>query len=60
VNFGFDQTDVVLSVGYELEELLPTLQRALADGTLSIIACPVDYTENIGLTDKPGKLTEPI
>jgi thiamine pyrophosphate-dependent acetolactate synthase large subunit-like protein len=27
---------------------------------LSIIACPVDYNENIRLTDKPGKLTEPI
>ena len=27
---------------------------------LSIIACPVDYTENIRLTDKLGKLTEPI
>jgi hypothetical protein len=25
------------------EDLLPTLQRALADGTVSIIACPVDY-----------------
>jgi acetolactate synthase I/II/III large subunit len=49
--------------GYRIqraEELLPTLKRALADDTLSIIACPVDYTENIRLTDKLGKLTEPI
>ena len=49
--------------GYRIqraEELLPTLQRALADETLSIIACPVDYSENIRLTDKLGQLTEPI
>ncbi|HEY6410616.1 MAG TPA: thiamine pyrophosphate-dependent enzyme, partial [Ktedonobacteraceae bacterium] len=49
--------------GYRIqraEELLPTLQRALADDTLSIIACPVDYSENIRLTDKLGKLTESI
>jgi len=49
--------------GYRIqsaEELLPTLQRALVDDTISIIACPVDYSENIKLTDKLGKLTEPI
>jgi acetolactate synthase-1/2/3 large subunit len=49
--------------GYRIqraEELLPTLQRALADDALSIIACPVDYSENIRLTDKLGKLTESI
>jgi acetolactate synthase-1/2/3 large subunit len=49
--------------GYRIqraEELLPTLQRALADDTVSIIACPVDYSENIRLTDKLGKLMEPI
>jgi acetolactate synthase-1/2/3 large subunit len=49
--------------GYRIqraEELLPNLQRALVDDMLSIVACPVDYTENIRLTDKLGKLTEPI
>jgi acetolactate synthase-1/2/3 large subunit len=49
--------------GYRIqsaEELLPTLQRALADDALSVIACPVDSSENIRLTDKLGKLTEPI
>ena len=35
-------------------ELLPTLQRALLRDTVSIIACPVDYSENIKLTDKLG------
>ena len=42
------------------EELLPSLQRALADDTVSIIACPVDSSENISLTDKLRKLTESI
>jgi acetolactate synthase-1/2/3 large subunit len=37
------------------DELLPTLRTALADSTVSIIACPVDYSENIKLTDKLGK-----
>ena len=49
--------------GYRIqraEELLPTLQQALADDTVSIIACPVDASENMRLTDKLGKLTEPI
>ncbi len=49
--------------GYHIqraEELLPTLQRALADDALSIIACPVDSSDNIRLTDKLGQLTEPI
>src|SRR5438132_3922755 len=49
--------------GYRIqrtEELLPTLQRALAEDTVSIIACPVDASENMRLTDKLGKLTEPI
>src|SRR5256714_899513 len=49
--------------GYRIqsaEELLPTLKRALADDVVSVIACPVDSSENIKLTDKLGKLTEPI
>jgi acetolactate synthase-1/2/3 large subunit len=49
--------------GYRIqsaEELLPTLKRALADDVVSVIACPVDSSENIRLTDKLGKLTESI
>jgi acetolactate synthase-1/2/3 large subunit len=47
--------------GYRIqraEELLPTLQRALAANTVSIVACPVDASENIRLTDKLGNLSE--
>jgi acetolactate synthase-1/2/3 large subunit len=38
-------------------ELLPTLRRALADDAVSVIACPVDYSENTKLTDALGALT---
>ena len=41
------------------EELLPTLKHALAEDTVSVIACPVDYSENTKLTEKLGHLTEP-
>jgi acetolactate synthase-1/2/3 large subunit len=41
------------------EELLPTLRQALADDTVSVIACPVDYSENTRLTEKLEHLTRP-
>ena len=49
--------------GYRIEaaaDLLPTLKKALADDTVSVIACPVDYSENMKLTEKLGQLTQPI
>jgi acetolactate synthase-1/2/3 large subunit len=42
------------------EDLLPTLKHALAQDTVSVIACPVDYSENTKLSDKLGHLTQPI
>ncbi len=41
------------------DELLPTLKAALAEDTVSVIACPVDYSENTKLTEKLEHLTEP-
>lgn len=44
--------------GYRVEsagELLPTLRAALADDTVSVIACPVDYSENLRLTEALGQ-----
>jgi len=41
-------------------ELLPTLERALSDDAVSVIACPVDYSENMKLTDKLGHLAQSI
>lgn len=40
-------------------ELLPTLTRALAEDTVSVIACPVDYSENTKLTEKLERLNQP-
>ena len=49
--------------GYRVErteDLLPTLKEALGDGTVSVIDCPVDYRENMKLTEKLGNLVSPI
>ncbi len=40
-------------------ELLPTLKKALTDDTVSVIACPVDYSENSKLTEKLEHLIQP-
>jgi acetolactate synthase-1/2/3 large subunit len=48
--------------GYRIERTadLPTiLEEALANDTVSIIDCPVDYRENIKLTDQLGTLVCP-
>ena len=45
--------------GYRIErteDLLPTITQALADDTVSIIDCPVDYGENLKLTEKLGEM----
>jgi acetolactate synthase-1/2/3 large subunit len=45
--------------GYRIEQaqqLLPTLKRALADDAVSIIDCPVDYRENLRLTETLGEM----
>ncbi|MFJ3762186.1 acetolactate synthase large subunit [Streptomyces sp. NPDC090080] len=49
--------------GYRIEsaeQLLPTLTRALDDDGVSVIACPVDYSENLRLTDRLGALSGPF
>ena len=49
--------------GYRIshsEQLMPVLQQALADNTVSIIDCPVDYSENLRLTDKLGEMISPF
>jgi acetolactate synthase I/II/III large subunit len=49
--------------GYRInsaDELLPTLQAALDDGGVSLISCPVDYSENLRLTDRLGELDETL
>jgi acetolactate synthase-1/2/3 large subunit len=49
--------------GYRIssaEELLPTLRAALDEDGVSLIACPVDYSENLRLTDRLGELDETL
>lgn len=49
--------------GYKIEnteDLLPTIQQAIKDDTVVIIDCPVDYSENLKLTQKLGELICPI
>jgi acetolactate synthase-1/2/3 large subunit len=49
--------------GYRVEkteELLPTLRRALAEDTVTIIDCPVDYSENMKLTERLKNLKSPL
>jgi len=49
--------------GYRVEapqELSTILTKALADDTVSIIDCPVDYRENLKLTQKLGEMVCPV
>jgi acetolactate synthase-1/2/3 large subunit len=41
-------------------ELLPTLNRALSDDSVSLVVCPVDYSENLALTKMLGEVTDPF
>jgi acetolactate synthase-1/2/3 large subunit len=69
MSVGFDNPDFVAYAesfgarGYRITsaaELLPTLREALDAETVSVIACPVDYRENLRLTDSLGELTGPF
>lgn len=64
-HIGFGNPDIVTyaasfgATGYRISsaaDLLPTLRTALADDGVSIISCPVDYTENLRLTQRLGQL----
>ncbi|MFG1929033.1 acetolactate synthase large subunit [Mycobacterium sp. NPDC048908] len=69
VDTHFDNPDFVAYAesfgarGYRIsaaDELLPTLRRALADDTVSVIACPVDYSANSALIASLGELDESL
>ncbi len=68
-NISFNNPDFVKyaesfgAKGYRVEsadELLPTLEKAFADNTVVIVDVPVDYSENMKLTEKLGNLVCPI
>ena len=49
--------------GYRIEraaDLAPTLARALADDTVVVIDCPVDYSENMKLTERLKAMNSPL
>jgi acetolactate synthase I/II/III large subunit len=51
------------ATGYRITsagELLPALRAALAAGTVSVIACPVDYAANLELIESLGDLDESL
>jgi acetolactate synthase-1/2/3 large subunit len=51
------------ATGYRISsaaELLPTLRTALAADTVSVIACPVDYSANLELIESLGDLDESL
>jgi acetolactate synthase-1/2/3 large subunit len=65
----FENPDIVTyaesfgAKGYQInsaDELLPTLKAALGDDGVSLINCPVDYSENLRLTDRLGELDETL
>jgi acetolactate synthase-1/2/3 large subunit len=69
VEVGFTNPDFVAYAesfgarGYRVSaagELLPMLTEALAADTVSVISCPVDYIENLRLTDSLGELSGPF
>ncbi len=68
-NISFSNPDFVKyaesfgAKGYKIgaaDELIPTIKQAIKDKTVVIIDCPVDYSENMKLTEKLGKLVCPI
>jgi acetolactate synthase-1/2/3 large subunit len=42
------------------DELLPLLREALAQPVPAVIDCPVDYRENLKLTERLSRLTNPL
>jgi acetolactate synthase-1/2/3 large subunit len=49
--------------GYRVQaasDLLPMLTEALSADTVSVITCPVDYSENLRLTNALGELSGPF
>jgi acetolactate synthase I/II/III large subunit len=41
-------------------DLKSILKQALADDTVAIVDCPVDYSENMKLTEKLANLVSPV
>ena len=44
----------------EADQLLPALEAGLASSGVTVIAVPVDYRENLRLTERLGELEDPL
>ncbi len=42
------------------DELIPIVRQAIADNTVVVIDCPVDYSENLKLTEQLSKMVCPV
>jgi acetolactate synthase-1/2/3 large subunit len=69
VEVGFSNPDFVAYAesfgarGYRVQaagDLLPMLTEAMESDTVSVITCPVDYSENLRLTSALGELSGPF
>jgi acetolactate synthase-1/2/3 large subunit len=69
VDVGFTNPDFVAYAesfgarGYRVKaagDLLPMLTEAMKADTVSVITCPVDYSENLRLTSALGELSGPF
>jgi acetolactate synthase-1/2/3 large subunit len=54
---SYGATGYLITAAHELQ---PTLVRALEDQTVSVIACPVDYSANLELIQSLGELDESL
>jgi acetolactate synthase-1/2/3 large subunit len=54
-SFGWDGVRIEAA-----DELVPALQSAFQSGNPALVDCPVDYSENLKLTERLGKLVCPI
>jgi len=68
-NIDFNNPDFVQNAeslgarGFRVQsanQLVPLLREALQCGTVAVVDCPVDYAENMKLTEKLGELVCPI
>ena len=68
-HIAFNNPDLVMHAqsygakGYRVEaadQLAQALKQAITDDTVVVIDCPVDYSENMKLTERLGKLVCPI
>jgi len=54
-SFGWDGVRIEAA-----DELAPALEAAFASGRATLIDCPIDYSENLKLTERLGQLVCPI